>query len=78
MEALKRQCKDGLSLFDGGSNGSISSHDMRHMDGHHPSDCFATIYGINNQQIINKNIGFYCAVSPSKNVDCLCIYPKYA
>ena len=78
MEASKQQHKDGISIFDGRANGGIIGHDMRPMDDPHPSDCFATIYGITNHEINNKHIWCYCAVSPPKNVDCLCIYPEYA
>ena len=43
----------------------------------HPSNCFDAIYGIIDHEISNKRIGQYCAVSPSKNGDCLCIYLEY-
>ena len=78
MEALKQWRNDGLSLFDGGANGGIAGRDVRPTDDPHPSDHFATIYGITNHEINNKRIGCYCAVSLSKDGDCLWIYPEYA
>ena len=51
---------------------------MRSMDDSHPSDCFATIYGITDNKISNKLIERYCAVFPFKDGKCLCIYPEYA
>ena len=78
MEDLKQWRNDGLSLFYGGANGGIAGRDMRPMDDPHSSDCFATIYGNTYHEINNKYIGRYCAVSPSKEGDVVCIYPEYA
>lgn len=64
--------------MDGGANGGITGHDMWPMDEPYPSDWFGTIFGITDNGINNKCIGYYCAISPSKDGDYLRIYPKYA
>ena len=75
MEAAsKKCCKDGLSLFDDGTNNDIDGHDIQLKDEECPSNCFATINGITDHKITNKQIECYCDVSPPKNRNCFCMY----
>ena len=59
MKATKHNFKQGLSLFDGGVNGSNAGHDMQPMDELYTSDQFATIFGITDHEISNKAL-LYC------------------